>query len=557
MRCIFCIWLLLFCVLAFNTVQDTAQAQQKAQQLQYTAQQEQLPTRQEQSPTQQEQSSAHQEYPSTYRVITLEECIAIAQEQSAEVRHARNNLLDAHYQYRLYKKSFLPTLALSGTLPAFNRSISKITLPDGSETFVGQSLGNYSASLSLTQPIPFMGGQFFVSSGLQRLDIYGENAVTSYLANVVNIGLRQPISLYNSYKWQMKIEPVQYREAKRVYIEALENVSVQTIELYFALLESQVSLEQALQNKANSDTLLIIAQERFNVGKITEDEFLQVQVDNMNLLLQIDELQNTLQDKRQAVVDFLSDLSAAHSTTSATPAFPPVTPTARTISTFLTAENFTLSIPSALNIKNIDITLAYEQSMENGSMEISHRKRLLEAESEVAKARANNGFSIDVYATFGLSKNDALLRNAYLSPLDQEQLTLSINIPILDWGITRMQRKRAQARLQDISLTVEQERLDFRRKVSNTVNQYNIGQTQLQIVEKTKELSAKRYDMARERFMAGKIDFLDYSVAQNEKDRSQIDFIQALQKNWQKYYELRKITLFDFLENRKIDVKVQ
>jgi hypothetical protein len=45
--------------------------------------------------------------------------------------------------------------------------------------------------------------------------------------------------------------------------------------------------------------------------------------------------------------------------------------------------------------------------------------------------------------------------------------------------------------------------------------------------------------------------------AQNEKDRSHIDFIQALQKNWQKYYELRRITLFDFLENRKIDVKVQ
>jgi outer membrane protein TolC len=62
--------------------------------------------------------------------------------------------------------------------------------------------------------------------------------------------------------------------------------------------------------------------------------------------------------------------------------------------------------------------------------------------------------------------------------------------------------------------------------------------------------------MARERFMAGKTDFLDYSVAQNEKDRSQIDFIQVLQKNWQKYYEIRKITLFDFLENRKIEVKV-
>jgi outer membrane protein TolC len=350
----------------------------------------------------------------------------------------------------------------------------------------------------------------------------------------------------------MKIEPVQYKEAKRTYIEALENVSVQTIELYFALLEAQVSLEQTLQNKSNSDTLLSIIQERFNVGKITEDELLQVQIDNMNLTLQIEELQNTFQENRQSLVDFLSGSLAYAVSAVATAAATP-SASVSSISVTCPVENFILSIPSALNIKSIDVTLAYEQAAENGSMELAHQKRLLEAKSEVAKARANNGFSIDLYATFGLSKNDALLRNAYRSPLDQEQLTLGINIPILDWGITRMRRKRAEAKLQDVSLTVEQEQLEFRRKVTNTVNVYNIGQAQLQIVEKTKELSAKRYDMARERFAAGKIDFLDYSVAQNEKDRSQTDFIQALQKNWQKYYEIRKITLFDFLENRKIE----
>jgi len=63
--------------------------------------------------------------------------------------------------------------------------------------------------------------------------------------------------------------------------------------------------------------------------------------------------------------------------------------------------------------------------------------------------------------------------------------------------------------------------------------------------------------MIKERYLGGKIGFLDYSVARNEKDRSQIDYIQTLQKIWMKYYEIRKLTLFDFGEGRKIEAEPQ
>ena len=59
--------------------------------------------------------------------------------------------------------------------------------------------------------------------------------------------------------------------------------------------------------------------------------------------------------------------------------------------------------------------------------------------------------------------------------------------------------------------------------------------------------------MSKERYLSDKIGFLDYSVAQNEKDRSQIDYISVLQKIRTKYYEIRKLTLFDFIENKKIE----
>ena len=125
-----------------------------------------------------------------------------------------------------------------------------------------------------------------------------------------------------------------------------------------------------------------------------------------------------------------------------------------------------------------------------------------------------------------------------------------------NWGITKNKRKRAETRLFDVSLTIEQEKQKFKRQVNNTVNQYNIQSTQLQVIQKTSELSQKRYDMIKERYVGGKIGFLDYSVARNEKDRSQIDYIQTLQKIWMKYYEIRKLTLFDFGESKKIEAEV-
>ncbi len=83
------------------------------------------------------------------REISLEDCIEIAKKNSFEAQESQNKLLQSTYQYNIYKKSYLPSLSLSGSLPAFNRSISKITLPNGDEAFVAQAAGAYSGTLSV------------------------------------------------------------------------------------------------------------------------------------------------------------------------------------------------------------------------------------------------------------------------------------------------------------------------------------------------------------------------------------------------------------------------
>jgi outer membrane protein len=51
---------------------------------------------------------------------------------------------------------------------------------------------------------------------------------------------------------------------------------------FFDLLLEQINLEIALKNQANNDTIYKIAQGRYNLGKIAEDELLQLELTLMN-----------------------------------------------------------------------------------------------------------------------------------------------------------------------------------------------------------------------------------------------------------------------------------
>ena len=88
---------------------------------------------------------------------------------------AKHRFRGNYWEYRTHKAKFRPSLALAGTLPDLNRSIDKITLPDGTDAFVERSLATYAVSASLRQNIAPTGGSIFMSSELQRIDLHTAN----------------------------------------------------------------------------------------------------------------------------------------------------------------------------------------------------------------------------------------------------------------------------------------------------------------------------------------------------------------------------------------------
>lgn len=462
---------------------------------------------------------------------TLDDVIAIAQKQSPDAEMARHRYRKSYWGYRTFRANYLPGLQVDATIPGFNRSINAIPAQDGTTIYTPQTLGNYSVSMTLNQKVGFSGGEVFLSSGLQRLDnFFPDTSVTQYLSSIISVGFRQPLFTYNPYKWSKKIEPMKFKEAQRQYIETNEEVAMKAVDRFFSLLLAQTQVDIALKNESNYDTLYKIARGRFNLGKIAENELLQLQ---LNFLQSQAAVENAQLHYKDMLFEFKSFLRLKNE---------------------LPVE---LIPPVVVNYFSVNVQKAIEQARENTSTGIEFQRRLLEAQSQVNQAKMDGRFDAQLFASFGLSQTNSNIKLAYQSPLDEERVTLGITLPLLDWGKARGNIKMAQSNQDLVETTVEQDKIDFEHNIFLNVTQFNMQKNQLMIAAKSDTVAQKRYEVTQKRYMIGKVnDVLELNNAQIDNDNAKMGYFRSLMDYWKSYYEIRKLTLYDFQRDMPITVNL-
>ena len=300
--------------------------------------------------------------------LTLEQVVNMARLESPDAQTARHSFRSSYWNYKYYRANYLPSLNLSSD-PNLNRAINKITMGDGSVKFVEQNLLNTDLTLNLSQNIPWTGGSLFLETSAQRMDLFSEHKY-SWQTSPVMIGYRQSLFGYNSLKWDKRIEPVRYQEAKKSYVETLELVSANAINKFFALATAQSNYDIASFNYANADTLYRYAQGRYNIGTITENEMLQLELNRLteetNRMNARIEMDNCMQELRS----YLGIQEDRELRVRISPQVP----------------DFSVNLNEAL-------ALAYENSPDIQTM----KRRKLESESAVARARSNAGLKADIY----------------------------------------------------------------------------------------------------------------------------------------------------------------
>ena len=453
----------------------------------------------------------------TLMELSLQETIRHAQEQSPDAQSARHSYRSAYWNYRYYRANYLPNLTLTSN-PYLDRAINKVTMGDGSVKFVEQNLLATDLTLSLTQNVPWTGGTFFVETSAQRIDLFSDDS-HSYQTSPVNIGYQQSLFGYNSLKWDRRIEPVRYREACKKYAETLELVAASATEKFFALATAQSNYETACTNYAHADTLYSYAQGRYNIGTISENEMLQLEINKLteetNRMNARIEVENAMQELR-SYLGIQQDLELK------------------------------VSVDSILPNLHIDLGEALMLAEEN-SPDIENMKlRRLESESAVSQARANAGLKADIYLRFGLTQTADRWKDAYCDPMDQQYVSLGISLPILDWGRGKGRVRVARSNRDLVYTQVEQDKTDFEQNVRKLVRQFNLQAQRVHIARRTDLTAQRRAEVARKLYILGQSTVLDLNASITEKDSARRTYLSALHEYWSMYYTLRSLTLYDF-----------
>lgn len=169
----------------------------------------------------------------TRQTLTLQEAVQRAQAHSAEARSAAHAYRAAYWNYRSYKANMLPSVSLTSN-PELNRSITAVTLPDGTVNYAHRNQLMVDAGVEITQNVPWTGGQFFVNTNLQRLDVFTDSK-TTYRSVPVVVGYQQNLFGHNSLKWNKRIEPIRFTEAKKNLVETMELVAARATQRFFQL----------------------------------------------------------------------------------------------------------------------------------------------------------------------------------------------------------------------------------------------------------------------------------------------------------------------------------
>ncbi|MFT7035095.1 MAG: outer membrane protein TolC, partial [Cyclobacteriaceae bacterium] len=90
---------------------------------------------------------------------------------------------------------------------------------------------------------------------------------------------------------------------------------------------------------------------------------------------------------------------------------------------------------------------------------------------------------------------------------------------------------------------------NFEQQISTLVSTFEVLRLQVEITKKSDEVAKERYDVAQNQYLNGKTKITDLNIALNEKDQAKGSYISSLRQFWISYFDLRRLTLYDFLNN--------
>ena len=427
-------------------------------------------------------------------------------------------------EYENFKKSFLPSFSLNLTPVSFNHSMRLLqNYNTGEYNNVEEYSNTISGGLSLVQKVPLTGGSFMVSSRLSFLNEY-TNDKQSFSSVPIYLSYSQP--LFGGGK-SMRFEKYASKLRNNVAIKELcTSVSTEQqkiLALYLDAYSYKMDIDFYSKIIGIGDSILMHTEVRKEVGKVTEYDYNQIKLQQIDNQMALEKSQYAYKSSIRLLENELAlcDIELGE----------------------LTMTDFPIQID-----EEIVLNLVHKNNPQYQALEIER----LNAEYSLHIAKTNNRFNADISLSYGLNQYATTFQDAYHQPDRQQAASVTLSIPVFQWGITQNKLRIAQNEYDAVLIGQESALRDFKKEIQDYVFDYNMNRGLIEVADQKYHLSAQQYLFACQKFKLGKMAAIELTNANKDFMQAKQNYISVLNSLFISYYKIRHISLHDFIEDKDL-----
>lgn len=457
------------------------------------------------------------------RLMTLEQSVQEALQNSPEIVRARLNLERSRELLGAQRASLKSQFRLNVTPLEYSKNRS---YNEPLQQWIDTETTSSSGDLSIAQPILWTDGTVSLNNKFQWLDsessLGGGSGAETGFNNSLNLRLDQPIFTYNKRKQQLKEIEFDYENAQLNYAIQALNVEKQVTQYFYDLYQKQMELITSLEEWENRKKSFEIIKNKVDAGLTAREEMMQAELDMMSS-------QSTVQNNEVQLENIKDNYK-------------------QLMGLPIEEEIMVIAEVSVLPV-DVDLREASDYALSN-RMEIRQRQISIElGQFDIIATNAQNEFEGNVALSVGLFGNDEKFPDIYNTVNNNQDVSLTLNIPLWDWGEKKAKMKAAQAALKEKEYNLDDEKKNIIMGIRQVHRNLRNTLIQIDIARKNEENAQLTYEINLEKYKNGDLTSMDLNLFQNQLTEKKNTLTGALISYKMELLNMKLQTLYDF-ENK-------
>lgn len=459
------------------------------------------------------------------QMLTLQQALELAQEQSPGVMQSRFNLEQNQKSLEANQAALKTRLSLTVDPINFSRTRQFNELFSTYNTTETRSIFG---TLTVSQPIAATDGVLSLNNRLSwqnSISEFNDSDIRAYSNNLF-LSLDQPLFTYNRRKLQIKELELNLERSKLSY--AIQSLSLENTvtQSFYNVYKSQVDLQIAEEEYKNQQASFEITQNKVEAGLQAKEELYQAE-------LNVSTSRSSLENKRVAVETAKDKLKQDLGIS-----------LFEEIDVEVGEDNFTPVV--------IDVAFAINHALQN-RMEIRQQEISLEqAGFDLIRTNAENEFKGTLSLSMGVFGDDRTFSEIYQSPTNNPRVSVSFAIPLWDWGEKKARLAATRASINTTKIDLEQEKNNIISSIRDTHRQLVNIQSQIGLSEQSVRNAELTYDINLERYRNGDLTSIDLNDFQKQLSQQRTNLANNRIDYKLTLLNLKILSLWDFEKDQPI-----